>query len=704
MAEGSNKKGSPFSIYWIYALIGVAIIGYQIYFGYSNELTLNNQNTFFELAENGYVKDVHLVNKVKVEFKLNEDGKTFVKQTSETKYKLLKKALTDSKVKRGEQEIEFKIADAGVFQNQVNELNKEIKKNNTSKDINKSKTVAPVNVAVIDEPDYLGSIISFILPILILGFIWFFVMRRMSGGGGGGGGSQIFNIGKSRAQVYDKGKSTNITFEDVAGLQGAKEEIVEIVEFLKNPGKYTELGAKIPKGALLVGPPGTGKTLLAKAVAGEAKVPFFSLSGSDFVEMFVGVGASRVRDLFKQAKEKAPSIIFIDEIDAIGRARGKNNGFNSNDERENTLNQLLTEMDGFGTNSGVIIIAATNRADVLDSALMRAGRFDRQIYVDMPDLNERKEIFQVHLKPIKLEPGIDIDFLSKQTPGFSGADIANLCNEAALIAARHNKQFVQKQDFLDAVDRIVGGLEKKNKIITKAEKRSIAYHEAGHATISWLLEYAHPLVKVTIVPRGQSLGAAWYLPEERSITTTEQILDEMCAALGGRAAEKITFDKISTGALSDLEKVTKQAYAMVSIYGLNDKIGNISYYDSQGRDSFTKPYSDDTARVIDEEVSKLIEFQYQRALSLLEENKDKLDLLAEKLLAVEVLFKEDLVEIFGERPWNTAEEIEVERPEGTIEIETISESDSEETTPTEAITTAENPEENSNDSEQKEEI
>jgi cell division protease FtsH len=705
MAEGSNKKGSPFSIYWIYALIGVAIIGYQIYFGYSNELTLNNQNTFFELAENGYVKDVHLVNKVKVEFKLNEDGKTFVKQTSESKYKLLKKALTDSKVKRGEQEIEFKIADAGVFQNQVNELNKEIKRNNTTKATNKNKTVAPVNVAVIDEPDYLGSIISFILPILILGFIWFFVMRRMTGGGGGGGGGgQIFNIGKSRAQVYDKGKSTNITFEDVAGLQGAKEEIVEIVEFLKNPGKYTELGAKIPKGALLVGPPGTGKTLLAKAVAGEAKVPFFSLSGSDFVEMFVGVGASRVRDLFKQAKEKAPSIIFIDEIDAIGRARGKNNGFNSNDERENTLNQLLTEMDGFGTNSGVIIIAATNRADVLDSALMRAGRFDRQIYVDMPDLNERKEIFQVHLKPIKLEPGIDIDFLSKQTPGFSGADIANLCNEAALIAARHNKQFVQKQDFLDAVDRIVGGLEKKNKIITKAEKRSIAYHEAGHATISWLLEYAHPLVKVTIVPRGQSLGAAWYLPEERSITTTEQILDEMCAALGGRAAEKITFDKISTGALSDLEKVTKQAYAMVSIYGLNDKIGNISYYDSQGRDSFTKPYSDDTARVIDEEVSKLIEFQYQRALSLLEENKDKLDLLAEKLLAVEVLFKEDLVEIFGERPWNTAEEIEVERPEGTIEIETISESDSEETTPTEAVTTAENPEENSNDSEQKEEI
>ena len=507
-----------------------------------------------------------------------------------------------------------------------------------------------------EEVNYLGNILSFILPILILVVIWMFVMRRMSGGGGGGGGGQIFNIGKSKAQVYDKGKTTNVTFKDVAGLQEAKVEIVEIVEFLKNSKKYTELGAKIPKGALLVGPPGTGKTLLAKAVAGEAKVPFFSLSGSDFVEMFVGVGASRVRDLFKQAKEKAPSIIFIDEIDAIGRARGKNNGFGSNDERENTLNQLLTEMDGFGTNSGVIILAATNRADVLDSALMRAGRFDRQIYVDMPDINERKEIFQVHLKPIKLEPGIDVDFLSKQTPGFSGADIANLCNEAALIAARKDKKFVQKQDFLDAVDRIVGGIEKKNKIITPDEKKAIAYHEAGHATISWLLEYAHPLVKVTIVPRGHSLGAAWYLPEERSITTTEQILDEMCSALGGRAAEKITFGKISTGALSDLEKVTKQAYAMVSIYGLNDRIGNISFYDSQGRDSFTKPYSDETARVIDEEVSKLIEFQYQRALTILEENKDKLAQLADKLLATEVIFKEDLIEIFGKRIWDKEEE------------------------------------------------
>jgi cell division protease FtsH len=481
----------------------------------------------------------------------------------------------------------------------------------------------------------------------------------MSGGGGsGGGGGQIFNIGKSRAQVYEKGKSTNVTFKDVAGLEGAKEEIVEIVEFLKNPKKYTELGAKIPKGALLVGPPGTGKTLLAKAVAGEAKVPFFSLSGSDFVEMFVGVGASRVRDLFKQAKEKAPSIIFIDEIDAIGRARGKNNGFNSNDERENTLNQLLTEMDGFGTNSGVIILAATNRADVLDAALMRAGRFDRQIYVDMPDLNERKEIFKVHLKPLKLVEGLDIDFLSKQTPGFSGADIANLCNEAALIAARHNKKHVEKQDFLDAVDRIIGGLEKKNKIITKDEKKAIAFHEAGHATISWLLQYAHPLVKVTIVPRGQSLGAAWYLPEERSITTTEQILDQMCSALGGRAAEQLTFGRISTGALSDLEKVTKQAYAMVSIYGLNERLGNISFYDSQGRDSFTKPYSEDTARIIDEEVSKLIEGQYQRALQVLTENQDKLTALAEQLLTTEVIFKEDLERIFGKRQWESEELVE----------------------------------------------
>ncbi|RZL69497.1 MAG: ATP-dependent zinc metalloprotease FtsH, partial [Pedobacter sp.] len=450
----------------------------------------------------------------------------------------------------------------------------------------------------------------------------------------------------------------NITFNDVAGLTEAKQEVMEIVDFLKNPKKYTNLGGKIPKGALLVGSPGTGKTLLAKAVAGEAQVPFFSLSGSDFVEMFVGVGASRVRDLFKQAKDKAPCIIFIDEIDAIGRARGKGNMMGGNDERENTLNQLLVEMDGFGTDTGIIIMAATNRADVLDNALLRPGRFDRQIYVDMPDINERKEIFNVHLKPIKLEDNIDINFLAKQTPGFSGADIANLCNEAALIAARKGHESVTKQDFLDAVDRIIGGLEKKNKIITKEEKRAIAFHEAGHATVSWLLPHAHPLIKVTIVPRGQSLGAAWYLPEERSITTTEQILDEMCATMGGRAAEKITFNKISTGALSDLEKVTKQAYAMVSMYGLNDKIGNISYYDSRGQESFTKPYSEATARIIDEEASKIIEEQYARALQILADNQENLGKLADKLLTSEVIFKEDLEEIFGKRPFDK-EDIEL---------------------------------------------
>lgn len=491
-----------------------------------------------------------------------------------------------------------------------------------------------------------------IIWIIVLGVMiaaWVLIMRRLGAGAGGGG--QIFNIGKSRAQVFDKGKSTNVSFSDVAGLEGAKEEIAEIVDFLKSPKKYTELGAKIPKGALLVGPPGTGKTLLAKAVAGEAQVPFFSLSGSDFVEMFVGVGASRVRDLFKQAKEKAPSIIFIDEIDAIGRARGKNANFGSNDERENTLNQLLTEMDGFGTNSGVIILAATNRADVLDNALLRAGRFDRQIYVDMPDLNERKAIFEVHLKPIKIDTSVDIEFLAKQTPGFSGADIANICNEAALIAARSDKSLVQMQDFMNAVDRVVGGLEKKSKIISPPEKETIAFHEAGHALVSWLLEYASPLVKVTIVPRGQSLGAAWYLPEERQITTTEQILDEMCAALGGRAAEEIIFDKISTGALSDLEKVTKQAYAMVSVYGLNDRVGNLSYYDSRGEQTFTKPYSEATARIIDEEASEIIEKAYTRAKALLEKNKDKLKGLARQLLEKEVLFKDDLERIIGMRPF-----------------------------------------------------
>jgi cell division protease FtsH len=636
MAEGKNK--SPFSIYWIYAIIGVAIIAFQLFMSGSGKAKINTKQTFFTLVEKKGVEKVRIINRERVEFQLNQTGKQIIQDGSNSDYQTMKKALNSSTPTK-EKKVVFELEEIGDLGNFENEI----------------KTRDPaLSYQAVKETDWLGQIIGFLLPIIILVAIWMFVMRRMSGGGGGGG-SQIFNIGKSKAQVYDKGKSTNITFEDVAGLQGAKEEIVEIVEFLKNPKKYTELGAKIPKGALLVGPPGTGKTLLAKAVAGEAKVPFFSLSGSDFVEMFVGVGASRVRDLFKQAKEKAPAIIFIDEIDAIGRARGKNNGFNSNDERENTLNQLLTEMDGFGTNSGVIILAATNRADVLDSALMRAGRFDRQIYVDMPDLNERKEIFQVHLKPLKLAENLDIDFLSKQTPGFSGADIANLCNEAALIAARKDKKQVEKQDFLDAVDRIVGGLEKKNKIITTEEKEVIAFHEAGHATISWLLEFAHPLVKVTIVPRGQSLGAAWYLPEERTITTTEQILDQMCSALGGRAAEEVIFNKISTGALSDLEKVTKQAYAMVSIYGLNKRVGNISYYDSQGRDMFTKPYSEDTAKVIDEEVSKMIEFQYARAIQILTENKDKLDQLANKLLTAEVIFKEDLENIFGKRIWDKEE-------------------------------------------------
>ena len=625
----ANKKNN-FSIYWIYAILGVGLIAFQLFMGKEERSSVKIQS-LLEIADESGVQNVVIINEKSVEFQLNAEGVDFIKKTENKELKDIGSTLKGSK-ETDKTKIIFEI--------------KQVDQTYLSQKLDEKG----VTVEYEERIDYFGTILSYLLPFVIIIAIWIFVMRRMSGGSAGGGG-QIFNIGKSKARVYENGKTTNVTFSDVAGLEGAKEEIVEIVEFLKNPSKYTELGAKIPKGALLVGPPGTGKTLLAKAVAGEAKVPFFSLSGSDFVEMFVGVGASRVRDLFKQAKEKSPAIIFIDEIDAIGRARGKNNGFNSNDERENTLNQLLTEMDGFGTNSGVIILAATNRADVLDGALMRAGRFDRQIYVDMPDLNERKEIFEVHLKPLKLEKNLDVDFLSKQTPGFSGADIANLCNEAALIAARNDKKQVEKQDFLDAVDRIVGGLEKKNKIITPSEKKAIAFHEAGHATVSWLLEHAHPLVKVTIVPRGQSLGAAWYLPEERSITTTEQILDEMCSALGGRAAEELIFGKISTGALSDLEKVTKQAYAMVSIYGLNEKIGNVSYFDSRGADMFTKPYSDDRARVIDEEVSKMIEAQYARALDLLSKNKDKLTELANKLLSHEVIFKEDLESVFGKREW-----------------------------------------------------
>ena len=636
----ANKKNN-FSIYWIYAVLGVGLIAFQLFMGKTERSSVKIQS-LFEIADESGVQNVVIINEKSVEFQLNSEGVDFVKKSDNKDLKSISKTLKESKdIDKTNIVFEIKQVDQTYLSQKLDDKG--------------------ITVEYEERIDYFSSILGWLLPFVIIIAIWIFVMRRMSGGGGGGGG-QIFNIGKSKARVYENGKTTNVTFSDVAGLEGAKEEIVEIVEFLKNPTKYTELGAKIPKGALLVGPPGTGKTLLAKAVAGEAKVPFFSLSGSDFVEMFVGVGASRVRDLFKQAKEKSPAIIFIDEIDAIGRARGKNNGFNSNDERENTLNQLLTEMDGFGTNSGVIILAATNRADVLDGALMRAGRFDRQIYVDMPDLNERKEIFEVHLKPLKLEQNLDVDFLSKQTPGFSGADIANLCNEAALIAARNDKKQVEKQDFLDAVDRIVGGLEKKNKIITPNEKKAIAFHEAGHATVSWLLEHAHPLVKVTIVPRGQSLGAAWYLPEERSITTTEQILDEMCSALGGRAAEKLIFGKISTGALSDLEKVTKQAYAMVSIYGLNEKIGNISYFDSRGSDMFTKPYSDDRARVIDEEVSKLIEEQYDRALDLLSKNKDKLTELANKLLSHEVIFKEDLETVFGKRKWEVEQNEKEEKP------------------------------------------
>lgn len=635
-----NKKG--FNAYWIYAIIVVFLIAYSL-FQIKPQTIEIDPDRFFVLAENGFVERIDLIkNEEKAEVFLKQDQIQAVIASDSVKFKSLKKSTEG--VGTRTPDLEFSTPPIESFYDHLR--------------VTKEKLVlekGPKFDFTIDyttRTDVLGSVLSWLLFPAILIIFWIIMMRRMSGGGGGGGGGNIFNIGKSRATVFEKGKGTNITFKDVAGLEGAKEEIEEIVDFLKNPKKYTELGAKIPKGALLVGPPGTGKTLLAKAVAGEAKVPFFSLSGSDFVEMFVGVGASRVRDLFKQAKEKAPSIIFIDEIDAIGRARGKNANMGSNDERENTLNQLLTEMDGFGTNSGVIILAATNRADVLDSALMRAGRFDRQIYVDMPDINERKEIFAVHLKPLKLAPNLDVDFLARQTPGFSGADIANICNEAALIAARKKKKQVEKQDFLDAVDRIVGGLEKKNKIITKTEKKTIAFHEAGHATTSWLLEHASPLIKVTIVPRGRSLGAAWYLPEERQITTTEQLLDEMCSTLGGRAAEQIMFGKISTGALSDLEKVTKQAYAMVSIYGLSEKLGHISYYDPQGQSPFTKPYSEERARLIDDEVSKMIEIQYLRAIKILTENKDKLIQLAEKLLEKEVIFKDNLIEIFGKREWD----------------------------------------------------
>ncbi|MGL2966325.1 ATP-dependent zinc metalloprotease FtsH [Flavobacterium sp. XGLA_31] len=640
MASEKNPNNFKVSPWWIYAALIVGFIAINYFFGGSNfqDAAKISSAKFDEYLQKGQIEKVIVYSKT--------EGEAYLTQAA-LKDKAHAKVAKDmlGNPNKGPH-YSFDIGNDEIFQNKIVKAAQEGK----LKDYD------------FKQKSNWSDIFIQLLPIIVIIGLWILIMRRMSGGGAGGGGGQIFNIGKSKAKLFDEKTDVKVTFKDVAGLEGAKEEVQEIVEFLRNPDKYTSLGGKIPKGALLVGPPGTGKTLLAKAVAGEAKVPFFSLSGSDFVEMFVGVGASRVRDLFKQAKDKSPSIIFIDEIDAVGRARGKNNFSGSNDERENTLNQLLTEMDGFGTNTHVIVLAATNRADVLDKALMRAGRFDRQIYVDLPDIRERKEIFEVHLQPLKKVDDLDVDFLAKQTPGFSGADIANVCNEAALIAARNNKTAVDKQDFLDAVDRIIGGLEKKNKIVTTEEKRAIAVHEAGHATVSWMLEHAAPLVKVTIVPRGQSLGAAWYLPEERLIVRPEQMLDEMCATMGGRAAEKVIFDKISTGALSDLEKVTKQARAMVTIYGLNDKLGNVTYYDSSGQSeyNFSKPYSEETALTIDKEISNLIETEYQRAIKILQENKDKLEQLANILIEKEVIFKDDLEHIFGKRPFDIpAEETDI---------------------------------------------
>tara|TARA_A100001011_G_scaffold312637_1_gene330156 strand:- start:1805 stop:3745 length:1941 start_codon:yes stop_codon:yes gene_type:complete len=632
MSKKINKtpKLNP---YWLYGTIIVVLLSISL-FGEGSIQTSNKTNTsdFEKFLLNGDIEKVIIQNE--------KIAKIFLKKEAleRNEHKVVSKKNFLGQINETGPHYSFEFGDLKFFQEKLEKA--------------RSKNLDFQYEFVTVENKFFDIILSF-LPIIVIIAVWIFIMRRMSGNAGGGAGGQIFNIGKSKAKLFDEKKDVKTTFKDVAGLEGAKEEVQEIVDFLKNPKKYTVLGGKIPKGALLVGQPGTGKTLLAKAVAGEAKVPFFSLSGSDFVEMFVGVGASRVRDLFKQAKDKSPSIVFIDEIDAIGRARGKNNFTGSNDERENTLNQLLTEMDGFGTNTNVIVLAATNRADVLDKALMRAGRFDRQIYVDLPDVRERKEIFQVHLKPLKKTKTLDVDFLAKQTPGFSGADIANVCNEAALIAARKNRKNVGRQDFLDAVDRIVGGLEKKNKIISQEEKKTIAFHEAGHALVSWLLEFAAPLVKVTIVPRGRSLGAAWYLPEERMIVRTEQMLDEMCATLGGRAAEKIIFNKISTGALSDLEKVTQQAKAMVTVYGLNEQIGNITYYDSSGQSdyNFSKPYSEETAQTIDKEISKIVEKQFIRACRIIKSHKGKLDKLATRLLEKEVIFKDDLINILGNRPF-----------------------------------------------------
>ena len=621
----NNKKPQiRINLTWLYLIIGIFLIGITFWDdnGDSKEVSYSQ---FQQYVEKGYISKVVVVNKETAEATINaNDSLAFIEiyGASEAHKHIGKETL-----------LEVSIPSAESFDTFIT-----------------GKQDQKIEVKYEDRTYFFDSILNS-LPLLLLVVFWIFIFRRMSGGGGAGGG--IFSVGKSKAQLFDKNTTTQkVTFKDVAGLEGAKEEVQEIVEFLKSPTKFTKLGGKIPKGALLVGPPGTGKTLLAKAVAGEANVPFFSLSGSDFVEMFVGVGASRVRDLFRQAKEKSPCIIFIDEIDAIGRARGKGPSFNSNDERESTLNQLLTEMDGFGTNSGIIMLAATNRADILDKALLRAGRFDRQISVDLPDIHEREAIFQVHLRPLKLEEGLNIDFLAKQTPGFSGAEIANVCNEAALIAARKNRESVGKQDFLDAVDRIIGGLERKNKLTTNTEKNSIATHEAGHASVSWLLQYANPLVKVTIVPRGKALGAAWYLPEERQLTTKEQLLDEMCSLLGGRAAEEVCFSTISTGALNDLERATKMAYSMVVYYGMSEKLSNISYFDSSRGDySFTKPYSEKTAELIDKEVKAIVDEQYNRAIELITRHREQHKELADLLVEKEVIFADDVERIFGKRPW-----------------------------------------------------
>jgi AFG3 family protein len=630
---GKSPDSKPkFNVYWIYGIIALAIIGTYLLNLRGGPEEISWQHFEKDMLASYDVEKIIVVNKERAEIYIKKD------RLASGKYKDVG-AKGFSAITRPGPQYYFTIGSVEIFDQNLQKAMSGFPENEL------------VTVTYETRRNFFGEAFAWLFPILLLVIIWIFIFRRMGAGASGGAAGNIFNVGKSKARIFDKDSHVKIDFKDVAGLEEAKVEVKEIVDFLKNPKKYTDLGGKIPKGALLIGPPGTGKTLLAKAVAGEANVPFFSISGSDFVEMFVGVGASRVRDLFKQAKEKAPCIVFIDEIDAVGRARGRNPNFGANDERENTLNQLLTEMDGFDTNTGVIILAATNRADILDRALLRAGRFDRQIHVELPDLKERREIFEVHLRPIKLDKNIDIEFLAKQTPGFSGADIANVCNEAALIAARNNKKQVEKQDFLDAVDRIIGGLEKKNKIISEEEKRTIAYHEAGHATASWLLEHANPLVKVTIIPRGRALGAAWYLPEERQITTTEQLLDEMCSALGGRASEEINFNKISTGALNDLERVTKQAYAMVSYFGMSDKVGNISFYDSNGQSefSFNRPYSEKTAELIDKEVNKIVEEQYQRVKKILIANLKGLKQLADQLLEKEVIFSEDLEKIFGKR-------------------------------------------------------